>query len=780
MRQWTPGIIWGILIILIQLSLVFPQNRQPVYTINHIRIEGNVEADSVLIVTNSALRPGKELTADVVQRAIENLWNLHIFSDIQIFAENQTATSVDLVIKVKEYPRVINWTVVGNKKLKKKDVTKAFGFYRGMVYAPFKIYKGRKNLLKKYEEEGYLLAKVEVDTNHVSPQRVSVIVRIDEGEKVQVKRIRIFGNKYLKEKELKKAFKKIKEKRWWRGADFSREKYEEDKENLIKYCQKKGFRDAEIVRDSVYYGENKRDLFIDIYIKEGHRYYFGDVTFNGNTVFSDEYLKSQLLFKKGDVYNQEDFEKSIRENLQNLYYNRGYLFANIQPREIPVGNDTVDIEINIHEGDVVRVKEIIITGNTKTNEKVIRRELRIFPGDVFNRDKLERSVREVWILNYFANVVPDVKLIPNDDKHVNLEFKVEEKSTDQANMSAGYSQRDGFIGNLGLALNNFSLKHPLSGGDGQRLSIDWYFGKYYQSFSFSFTEPWMFNTPTLFGFSIFNTRYRGAAFRPWDQQDRGIALQFGRRLNWPDNFFRGDWIVRVAQTRVFNVRDPELLERYLFFAANTNQRSITQIITRDSRDRPEFPTMGSVFSLSTKMAGGPFGGNEDFFKTILNVKWFSPLKFGFVLYVNSQLGSIAGLKSGYYVSPGELFYMGGSGLSLSESLRGYDDYTVGPVTSRGNPLGGKALAKFTTEIRFLVSPNPTVYALVFMEGGNVWESFGEANLLDLKRSLGIGFRFFMPMVGMIGVDFGYGFDHLDPYQVNRKGQWKVHFKFGRP
>jgi outer membrane protein insertion porin family len=227
-----------------------------------------------------------------------------------------------------------------------------------------------------------------------------------------------------------------------------------------------------------------------------------------------------LLFKKGDVYNQEEFEKSIRENIQNIYYNEGYLFANILPQEIPVGKDTVDIVLRVSEGHVVTIKEIIITGNTKTNEKVIRREFKIYPGDTFNRNKLERSVRDVWILNYFANVVPDVKLLPNDDKHINLDVNIEERSTDTANMSAGYSQRDGFIGSIGFSLNNFSLKHPFSGGDGQRLSFQWDFGRFYRNLSLSFIEPWAFGSPTLLGFSLFDTRFNGS-FRPWDGKEQG-------------------------------------------------------------------------------------------------------------------------------------------------------------------------------------------------------------------------------------------------------------------
>ncbi|MFZ0392122.1 MAG: BamA/TamA family outer membrane protein, partial [Calditrichia bacterium] len=422
-------------------------------------------------------------------------------------------------------------------------------------------------------------------------------------------------------------------------------------------------------------------------------------------------------------------------------------------------------------------KEILIKGNTKTNEKVVRREMKIYPGDTFNRAKLERSVRDIWILNYFANVVPDVKLIEGDDEHVNLEVTVEEKSTDTANMSAGYSQRDGMIGSLGLSLNNFSLAHPLSGGDGQRLAFDWYFGKFYRSLSLSFTEPWLFNTPTLGGFSLFNTR-SGGGFYPWDRRVQGGSLQLGRRFRWPDNYFRGDWIFRVAETKIFNVRDPELLTNYIFYDRPTTQISLSQIIRRDSRDRPEFSSRGSVYSLMTELSGGPLQGDEDYLKNMFTVEWYIPAFKGLVIYTQSKLGLIQGLYQDFYINPGELYYMGGSGLSFSEGLRGYDDGSVGPISTGGRPLGGKSLAKFTAELRIPIAPNPTIFGLFFVEGGNVWETFSQTNMQDLRRSVGLGVRLFMPMIGIIGVDFGYGFDHFDQYG-RREGQWKTHFQFGR-
>jgi outer membrane protein insertion porin family len=766
-------IISSLIILLVNLSFGQPQK----FKIRQIRIEGNMKADSSIVVLNSGLRPGKEITTDDIQKAVKNLWALKLFSDIKILVEGQTYAGLDLLIKLTEFPRLDGWVVNGNEKLKKKHVDAELQFYKGMVLTPFKVYKARRNLKKKYQDEGYMLATIDIDTVYNSESTVLAEINIQEGKKVQVKKIRFFGNKYLAEKELKKQFKGIKEDRWWRGADFNEAKYQEDLLKVIDYCRKKGFRDAEILNDSLYYSEDKKDMYIDIFINERQQYYFGDVTFEGNTVFPNKILMNQLIFSKGEVYNQEDYDKSIRENIQNLYYNQGYLFANLQPREIPAGTDTVDIHIRIAEGDVVRIKEILISGNTKTNEKVVRRELKIYPGNTFNRAKLERSVRDVWILNYFANVIPDVKLIEGDDKHINLDVKIEEKSTDTANMSAGYSQRDGMVGSLGLALNNFSLAHPLSGGDGQRLAFDWFFGRFYRSLSISFTEPWTFNTPTLTGFSLFNTR-SGGGFYPWDRTVQGGSVQVGRRFQWPDNYFRGDWIFRVAETKIFNIRDSELLASYIFFDKPTTQISLTQIIQRDSRNRPEFPTQGSVYSLVTELSGGPLQGDEDYLKNIFTVEWFIPTFAGLIFYTQSKIGVIKGLRNGFYINPGELFYMGGSGLSFSEGLRGYDDGTVGPVSTSGRPLGGQSMFKFTAELRVPIAPNPTIFGLFFMEAGNVWENFDETNLQDLRRGIGIGVRLFMPMIGIIGVDFGYGLDHFTPFGF-RKGQWKTHFQFGR-
>ena len=748
--------------------------------LNSITVDGNITADAAMIRLNSGLISGANVSGEDIQQAVRNLWSLNIFSDIQIYVTNQSVEGLDLFIKVKEYPRLREVKIEGYDALSKDEVEDELDTYRGMVITPFRLAKMKKFLLKKYHTEGYLLAEVAIDTVVAGKNYVNLNITIDEGNEVQVEKITFHGNENIDADDLLDAMEEIKEDRWWRSADFDPKKYEEDKEKVVLYMKENGYRDAEILRDSLSYSEDRSDLYIDIWLNEGNKYYFGDISFEGNVLFSDEMMKENLDIEKGDLYNQKKYDEGIRDRLQKMYYNQGYLFANIQPKETPVHNDTLNIHFRILEGHVVHIKEIIINGNDKTEEKVIRREFKIHPGDVFNSSKLERSIRDVTILNYFAYANPDVKLLPNDDKNVNLVLDVKEKSTDMANMSAGYSQRDGMIGSLGLTFNNFSLAHPLSGGGGQRLVFDWQFGSIYRSISISFTEPWLFDTPTLGGFSIFDTR-RGGGYYPWDQNDRGASLHLGRRFYWPDNYFRGDWILRYAQSRIDNIRDPELADSYRLYygkSGASQQVSITQIFSRDSRNNPEFPTRGSSHSVSTELSGGILGGDQDFFKANLSAEWFIPLPFGLVLYSQNKYGILKKLTNETNILYGEYYYLGGSGLGFSEGLRGYDDGQIGPLTAGGSPKGGKSMFKTSLELRFPIAPNPTIFGLLFADAGNVWEEIGQTNPFDLYRSVGVGVRLFMPMIGIIGIDFGYGFDYYNE-NLQRSGKWKVHFQFGR-
>lgn len=737
-----------------------------------LTVEGNETADANFIKLNSGLTENENITGEDIQKAIKQLWSLNMFSDIEVVLEKELTTGVYLTIKVKEYPRLERVELEGNKKIKKKDIEKQLDFYRGQVLSPLEAKKAEKKIKKLYEEKGYLLATVQSDVRDGTVKNRKVLrLKIKEGNKVQIEGISFEGNRSFKDKKLRKQLKDTKENGFWffGGGDFDREKYQEDLKNLIAFYRKEGFRDAEVLKDSIYYGPQKKDMYIKIWVDEGRRYYFGDITWEGNKLYTDEQLYSYLDFKKGDLYNKEKVDKAVFEKIGSLYYDAGYIYAGITPQEIPVGEDTVNVHFRVVEGNAVKIRKINIAGNTKTKEKVIRRELRIHPGDTFSREALIRSQRDIFILNYFADVRPDVR--PVNDDYVDILLDVEEKSTDTANMSAGFSERDKLIGSIGVTMNNFL-------GNGQTVSFDWNFGRAFRSFQLGFTEPWFMDSPTLVGISLFDIK-RDSRFIGYDQRSQGGSIRLGRRLRWPDNFFRIDWIYRIDRTDLSNfsqtIRDinPSGIVTQDWPLTTSG---LTQIITRNSLDRPEFPTSGSRFSLSTELTGGPLGGNVSFHKHILQNEWFSPAFLNFVLFNSFQAGYVEGFGNDRSNIPFlELFFMGGEGLSRSISLRGYDDPLSGSVTTDG----GKVMFKYTTELRFPISPNPTIFGLFFAEAGNTWPSLSRTDIFDLRRSVGLGLRIFMPMLGIIGFDYAYGFDNIDRITGNKFGKWKPHFVFGR-
>ncbi|MCL5019314.1 MAG: outer membrane protein assembly factor BamA, partial [Patescibacteria group bacterium] len=421
-----------------------------------IDIEGNVSADKELIRLNSGLTVGSMVTGEDIQRALKHLYNLGIYSFISFWKMSDSPAGMELVIRVTEYPRAKQVTIEGNKEIKLKDVEEKLSLYVGQVVNPVALEKAVNRLKKLYVQKGFLLADIQTILTNTQGDTLGKLltVKITEGSRVQVKKIRFHGNNTFNDKTLRKQMKEVKEDTWWRGADFKPEKYDKDKEKILAYYRNNGYRNAQILRDSLSYDQNKTDMFIDLFVEEGQRYYFGSTSFEGNKLYTPEKLRLGFEFSRGDVYNEEKFTKSI-QNISKFYYDDGYIYAQVSPRETIVSSDTVNIHFTVEEGSPVRVNQILITGNTKTKEKIIRREIWLKPGEIFSNSSLERSQREVWILNYFANVNPSLKVLPDNQNLVDIIFQVEEKSTDTANMSAGYSQMDGLIGSIGVAMNNF-------------------------------------------------------------------------------------------------------------------------------------------------------------------------------------------------------------------------------------------------------------------------------------------------------------------------------------
>ncbi len=760
---------------------------QEVYKILGISVEGNTLADPAAIIANSGLKAGDELIVpgDQTAQAVRKLWALKLFEDVQLTIDRKVGDGVYLLIRVKEYPRYERTVTVGNDEISTDDIMKKIPFVRGQVVAPADLSKIRREITKLYEEDGYLLADVRIteEPADTSAARVVLNVSVDEGAEVQVAYITFEGNKAFDDGDLRGALDHTSEKSWWKfwsSAKFDRKKFEEDKKLLVQYYRNRGYRDAVVLSDSMWYSADKRDMSILIRVYEGPQYKIRTITWDGNTVYPASLLNARLNIVPGEVYDAEKIERNLRGNeaqtdVAALYLDNGYLTFDLRPQEERVAEDSIDLKISVLERNQFKIGYVNVKGNTKTQEKVIRRELYTRPGDYFSRAAILRSVRQLQVLNYFnpEKIKPDYALV--DDKTVNLTYEVEEKSSDNINASVGYSGAFGFTGAVGFTINNFSLSNPLAGGAGQMLNFEWQFGGYnYRTFTIGFTEPWLFDTPTLLGVSLFDTRqeYYG------DIQQTGVSLRIGRRFRWPDDYFRGDWIISGQQNNVR--RDPRGLE----LEGISSELSITQIISRSSIDNPIFPTSGSNVSLSIQMAGGPLlPGTIDFHKWLFQTDWYLPM-FGssrIALYLNSQYGYISGFKDDSRIPSLDLFIMGGTGIGYISTtpLRGYEDQSIGPRNAFGQIVYGKAMTKQTAELRIALALNPIpIYVLGFAEGGNVFESMSKADFFDLKRSAGFGARLQIMPIGLIGFDYGYGFDDVFPLDGKPDG-WHFHFVFGK-
>ena len=779
------------LFLLFTLAALTLQAQTNKIKIASIDVLGTTTASPEVVIASSGLRAGNEYSPEDISDGIRQIWSLGLFSDVKFVSDRESPQGVFLIISVEEYPRLSNVVLEGNKKIKDDDIDEALNLYPGQPLTPFNVYESQRIIEKLYYEKGYLLAEVVPTTfEGVKENTRGVQFEITENRKVKVGDIVFDGLTQASERKLKRKMEHIKEQRWWKfwaETDYSIDNLRKDERTIEAHLKSLGYRDAEVLGDTVVYNDDLTRMNLVIKIYEGAEYKYGDITVSGNTIFEDDFLLSALGIKRGDRYNSEKLMENLELGVRGPYMDRGYLYAQVNPIEKPVAADTIDINLEIVEMSPVHVRHITITGNEKTKENVIRRELRIYPGDLFSRTALMRSQREIMILNYFANVVPDV--IPYDEDEIDLIFEVEEKNTGTATASAGYSERDGFIGTVGVQFPNFL-------GNGQQLGFNFQRAYSYQSISVSFVEPWVFNTPNTVGISLFDTdRTRGSLnnifstsynyYTPYDVHSRGGSLTFGRRFRWPDNYFRGRWILQAVNN---NYDTTKVYDWAIFDRVNparlpqTSGISLKQVITRDSRNAPEFPTGGSVLSLTSTYSGGVLGGNEDFFKQQASLEWYSPLwkdKVALRNYV--ELGYMTPMtEDDQHIIPyDEYFFMGGAGLIWGSALRGYPERSVGTLEG-ASYFGGKAAFKYSLEARFLLSPNPMMFMIAFAEAGNVWDGFDSSNLYDLKRSVGVGGRIIMPPLGLLGIDIGWGFDReslgLDPVTWRSP---EFHFIFGQ-
>ena len=725
--------------------------------ISGVFVEGNVYADSALIVNTAGLKTGDRLNPEKIQQTIRRLYSLGLFSDVQV-QTRQDGEEVGVVLTVSEFPALEKTVIRGEDKLDRDEILAVVELGQGQIVSPSVIQSKAQDIKELYRSKGYLQAQVKAELSEPNAKgRVQLIFHIDEGEKVHVEKIEIKGNEAFDDGKIRKAME-TKEKRWWRSGKFEQEKYDEDKNRIVEFYGGKGYIDAAVVSDSIWYGPNGKDMFIQLTVQEGTRYRIGTTTLRGYELFTEEQLREQLVVEKGDIFNQEKYDETLA-NLYTMYQEEGYLYTQVLDRKVP-SDSLINLEFEFIEGQPARVHKIIINGNTKTKEKVIRRELVIKPGQIFKRSAFLRSHREVYYLNFFANVIPDYRTLPNGD--IDLIFQVEEKPTGQAQVGVGYSEQDKLVGTIGLGVPNLF-------GNGQHLDFNWDFGKTTQNVRIGFTEPWFLDTPTSAGFDLYQTSRTWTSY--YTEVRRGGDLRLGRRLSWPDDYFRIYWKYRLEDVEYKNFSSSyNPSEEYDLRRIDWPQRtsSTTFTLIRDSRDLPEFATRGSVHSLSSEFAGGVLGGDVNYHKHIFDSSWYFQNLWRITLMLRTRAGIVDTYTSSQKVPFSERFMPGGT--SYDGMIRGYDNRSVGPV-EKGTEIGGKTMLIFTAEYQFPVVEQQ-IYGLLFADAGNAWKSLAETDVTSLKRSAGLGIRIVAPMIGVIGFDLAYGFDNLEG------GEWHPHFQLG--
>jgi outer membrane protein insertion porin family len=780
------------------------------YELGPIAVEGADNFDHNALRAIAGLKQGDRvmIPGEKIAQAIKNLWEEGLFSDVEITVDKITGDIAYLRIKVQTRPKLSYFRFSDNVTKKDADkIREEINLYSGRTISENLINVTRFRVRGYYLEKGYYQVQVNIERykDTLVNNAEYFVISVDKGNKVKIKDITFTGNESIKAGKLRRSMKDTKRRsllNLFKKSKYSQAAYRRDKENVIRKFNENGLRDATIVSDSVYLLDNK-NLMIDIKIEEGQMYYFGEIEWVGNSIFTTGFLDTVLGIKPGDPYNQGLLEQRLfmspdGRDISSQYMDRGYLFFNLVPVEVSIteGN-RINYQMRIVEGKEARVRNIIIRGNTKTNENVIRREIRIRPGDLFNRNDIIRTQRELGQLGYFNPEAFQVNPIPNpQDGTVDIEFIVEERPSDQIELSGGY----GFgrvILTLGLSFNNFSIKNifnksawqPLPAGDGQQFSIRGQAnGRFFQSYNLSFTEPWLGGKkPTSLSFWANHSRMdQGGLFGGASQAGlskiniTGIGVGLGKRLKWPDDYFTVYHELSYNYYEVFNGGNWFAIDK-----GYGNMFAYKMALSRNSITDFIYPRGGSKINLSFKTTPmySLFDGVSDYssytqsdlfnfiemYKIKFTGEYFFPLtkdkklvlmpRFGFAF-----MGTYSASKG---VSPMERFYMGGSGLTgigMMDgreiiALRGYDDLAV--ASQIGDPLA----TKFTLELRYPISLNPsaTFFILGFAEAGNTYTSIRNYNPFNVKRSAGVGVRIFLPMFGMLGLDYGWGFDMLDPH-----------------
>jgi len=809
-----------------ELSYLNPKE----YVIGGTSVTGTEYLDKDILIQISKLITGDriEVPGEATANAVKNLWAQGLFDDVQLNIDQVRGDTVFFGIKVTERPRLTRVEYKGMRKGETDDIREKLNDKTGKIVNEA-LFSSTTAIIKKYfNDKGYLYAVVTFNQKKDESEANNVIleINVDKRSKTKIEKVSFEGNKDFKVAQLKKYLKKTKQKstlNFLRSGKFLQEKYEEDKRNLIAKMQDKGYRDAEIVSDTVIRNPNET-VNVGIKLYEGPKYYFGDMTWAGNAIYSTEYLRNLLGIEKGDVFSEEKLEKKLRgspngEDISSLYLNNGYLTFQVDPVQTRVHGDTIDLELRMFEGPQYTINKVSLKGNDITNDRVVMREIRTKPGQKFSKELVMRTTREIAQLGNFDEQKTDVRPIPNPaDGTVDIEYTVAEKPSDQIELSGGFGGGR-IIGTLGLTFNNFSARNlfnfkewkPLPKGDGQKLSIRGQTnGKSYQSYSFSFSEPWLGGKkPVYFGVSAFtslNSNNDLADYYGYTDDQlyqirlNGVTFSLGQRLKWPDDYFQVNTAINIQQYKLKNYYG-----QFLFANGTAYNFNLTQEFSRNSVDAPIYPTSGSHLKL-TIQATPPYSlwnninystatDQEryrfiEYHKWKFESQWYQRISGKLVLKAQAQFGFLGHYNKAVGQSPFERFKLGGDGmqgfdyLQGSEviAMRGYENNSVipdGSTASLAMGSGSPIFNKYILEVRhpLTLSQQATVFMLAFAEGGNTWNRFKDFNPFNVRRSVGVGARIFLPIFGLLGIDYGYGFDKIPGLPDANKGQF--HFSIAQ-
>lgn len=809
----------ALLLVFVLSALVAVSAEAQEFRIVDIEVVGNRAASKSLITGVSSLEKGEVLAATDVSETIRRLYGLGIFSDVRVDAEPVTG-GLKLFIVVVELPKLTGIEFDGYKKVKEKDLKdELIDIGIGGYISPYLIRDKKNQIAALYAERGYFQAEItyELDYNDDSTE-ASLLFKIDEKSKVKVEKVVLTGNQRIKAKDLIKKMRNRK-RGFLRTSDFAQDKYEEDLVKIVDEYHEKGYIDAYMVSDSTVIDTTRNRMTIYLEVYEGPRYYFGTFSFEGNEILKTATLNRMMKYSEGEVFAQETYDRSLEE-IYTGYYQIGRLHTRVADIRTTREDSIVDVKYEIAEGLPSHINMIKIVGNYKTKENVIRRELKVYPGEIFNQAYLIRSIRDVMALNYFEQVIPNPLALPNGD--VDIEFRVTEKRTGEIMAGAGYNSQDKLVGNIGLGIPNFR-------GNGQNVALNIEFGRRRNSFSLSFTEPWMFGRPTLLGVSAFMVNRRW--FSDYTEGRQGGSMRLGRRLRWPDNYFRMYASYSLERNRFFDFddafkarnsykasyyhRDPifgDVLRGQVLYgpypgsvtAYNEEWRAASRFsinITRDSRDLPQFATSGSRFSYTFENSGGLLGGFWHYQKHSIEVAKFVPLFWGISLATKVQYRVVTSPSGDDHILITDRFTPGGT--DFDGTVRGYNGGDLTPdslVTSSDtafyyydanaligiDPPDDTSFTSFRTRVRgkyMLIAnmeiqipiANQSIYGLIFFDAGNSWLHRRDIKpITGLYRGAGLGFRVAVPGLGTLGFDFGYA---LDDFNGQGKG-WKPHFQYG--